>query len=116
MADYKQTQIAGESHVRAKSVLLENPKGGQGTISFEEEKWYELGGDTVSRPIGWLRVPFDPQAVIALRDPRTGDLIGQDISQGSVYAAIYSLYVQLATQRDEALLAAQQATEATNVS
>lgn len=42
-----------------------------------------------------LFAAFDPEAHIPLRHPETGDLLGATITQGEVYAILYSLCRQM---------------------
>jgi len=43
---------------------------------------------------------FDPQGVIDVRNPETGELTGATVTQAELYAIVYSLYIQTATARD----------------
>jgi hypothetical protein len=101
MADYQEAPVTGTSYVRANSVLLENPKNGAKNIIFAEERWYDLGdGTSVTAQLGQLATPFDPAGEIVVLDPVTGVPTGATVTQGEVYALIYSFYIQEATKRD----------------
>ena len=44
---------------------------------------------------------FDPADVVVLRNPETGDLTGETITMGEVYAILASAYWQFAPAKDE---------------
>lgn len=59
------------------------------------------GGQTVSTAlVDSLTVPFDPDEVIALRDPTTWELTGASMTAGQLYVALASTYWQKALERD----------------
>ncbi len=100
MADYKETTLEGTAYTRCDSVLLSNPKDGLPGVAFHEQRYYNLDGEVVVRDMGSLPVSYDPAGVIQLRNPATGELVGQTMSHDVLYAAMYSLYIQSALARD----------------
>lgn len=108
MPDYQETQVAGTKWQRCNQVVLNNPYSGTPTIEMKEETIATFDGNIFSQTKSGLAFNFDPSGVIALRNPQTGELTGDTTSQGAVYVAIYSLYVQAAMERDVAQLAAEQ--------
>lgn len=102
MSNYQETQVTGSKWQRCNQVVLNNPYSGTPTIAMKEETVATLEGSVFTQTQSGLTFNFDPSGVIALRDPQTGDLTGETTSQGAVYLAIYSLYVQAALERDAA--------------
>lgn len=103
MPDYNETTVTGSAWQRCKQVVVDNRLGVTPSIRFDEERVTALSdGDTVHRNLGALSVPFDPAAVIELRDPATGEATGATITHAEVYAILYSAYLGTAIARDEA--------------
>lgn len=100
MPDYKESTITGRKWQRCNVVHIANPYQGAPTVTFAEESVAEVEGETFIKPEQQLHFPFDPEAVIELRDPRTGELTGQTIPAIMVYTALYSYYIQSAIKRD----------------
>lgn len=101
MPDYNETEVKGKRWTRCNVVHIGNPYQGAPTVTFAEENIVEVGQDTFRQQTGQLHFPFDPEAVIELRDPRTGELTGQTTTGAAVYTALYSYYIQSARKRDE---------------
>lgn len=104
MSDYKETQVTGKKWQRCNVVHIDNPHQAQPTVTFAEQEVAEVDGATFQTQLGQIVFPFDPAATINLRDPSTGELTGTTVTGGDVYAALYSLYIQSALERDAALI------------
>ena len=112
---YREAAVKGTSSVRARVLHFHNPLEGYPSVSFEEERVTDLGGQNIitdcagatgSGELPVISEPMrDPEEVFALRDPVTGDLdpSGATASYGQVYVLLYSLYWHLAEARDAAL-------------
>lgn len=103
MAEYKETPLTGTRRMRSYQVLAHNPATGTKSIEFREEWLTALSdGRLINEPAGSLRKVFDDPAVeFDLLHPVTGDVIGT-MSYQTVYVALHSLYLHLATERDNA--------------
>lgn len=106
MPDYKQTTITGTSWQRAWRVECENPLNGQRHIRFHEEQVVNADGQTISKPVGVVSVPFDAQNAITafdLLNPETGEKQGT-ATYAQVYQLLHSFYIHAATSRDNSLI------------
>lgn len=103
MADYKETSVTGSSWQRCHQVVVDNRRTATPSIRFDEERITALDdGDTVRRDLGTLVVPYDAAAVVALRDPATGEVTGETMTHEEIYAILYSTYIGTALARDAA--------------
>jgi hypothetical protein len=103
MPNYKEQTVTGESWQRCQQVVVENHRSAAPSVRFDEEKVVALaGGEESRKPMGSLVMPYDPQSAIEMRDPTTGELTGETVTQGAVYEIMYSAYMQAALARDEA--------------
>ena len=100
MANYQETTGSGTSWKRARQVIVNNNYEGSKNILFFEEDIAELGGKIFRSEAGMVATLFDPEYIINLRDPETGERTGNVVLQSLVYQALYSLYLDLAEQRD----------------
>lgn len=104
MSDYKETHVTGKKWQRCNVVHIDNPYQAQPMVTFAEQEIAEVDGATFQTQLGQIVFPFDPAATINLRDPGTGELTGQTMTGADIYAALYSLYIQSALERDAALI------------
>jgi len=103
MSNYKQTTVAGESWVRAKRIVIENPLSEDSTVKFIEEKVVVLEDGTVSTPCGALSISVDSNNMteeVEIIDPISNEPAGTSISFGEIHAIIFSTYMKLANERD----------------
>lgn len=100
MPDYKEAAVTGKKWQRCNVVHIDNPYQAQPMVTFAEQEIAEVDGATFSTQLGQIVFPFDPSVIINLRDPATGDVTGQTVTGADVYAALYSLYIQQALERD----------------
>ena len=99
--NYKETTLDGTSWVRCVTVLVKNDYGTVPYILYDEERVINLlGANPIVQPIGTLRRNFDPDGVIPLINPQTGEATGATITQAEAYAVLYSAYLQAAMARD----------------
>lgn len=100
MADYKETNVSGKSWQRCHTVVIYNPYDQTASIALREEQVTEAGGERFFKPMGEIKFPFDPNASIALKNPITGEDLGQSMTQQQIYVALWSLYMAKAAARD----------------
>jgi len=103
MADYKETTVSGTQWQRCNAIHIQNTYGQTPTVTMQEEQITNVGDQQFQRSVGGLNIPFDPDAVIQLRNPADGSLLGASMTQGQIHVALWSLYVQSAAARDAAL-------------
>lgn len=112
---YKQTEVSGETWVRASRIVIDNPLDQPKTISFVEDTCIQVPGKVMSEYNGVLQLQVDEsnmQDAFPLINPFTGALAGTTITYGEVYAIIYSLYLNKAEERDQAMQAEAERLEA----
>ena len=102
MANYQETTSSSTSWKRANQVIIYNPLGEDTTklIRFFEENVVVAGDSTFQVQAGNLATLYNPDYLISLRDPATGEKTGNVIKQSLVYQALYSLYLDAAEARD----------------
>lgn len=103
MANYKETAITGSSYTRCNQVLISNRLGAAPQVKFDEQiiVSMETGGSIVNGA-GSIEMAFDAAKMIPLIDPTTGEATGTSVSYGTIYAMLYSAYIDAATARDAA--------------
>ena len=102
MANYKQTEISGESWTRAYQVLIQNPHNETPRIEFFEEEIAQFGDKILKSRAGVIAEVFsDPNAEF--------DLVDEDMAPigtatyADAHAMLRSLYLHLAAKRDAKL-------------
>ena len=101
MSNYSEQPVTGVEWTRCKRIVIDNPLAQVPAIKFDEETALTTtGGATLKTALGYLTVPFDPAAVIDIHNPLTGEPTGQTVTQGDVYALVYSAYLTAAKARD----------------
>ncbi len=97
---YKETNVTGTEYRRAKIVQVSNEYNQTPSVTFIEESVTQLGTKVIREICDTLYAPYESSKVIALLNPVTGEPIGQDITQEYLMVILYSLYMQLAKERD----------------
>lgn len=100
--NYREQTETGTSWRRCHEVHIYNPLAGAKTVRLDEEDVVSFNGKTVSMNAGYISKAFDPAGEIVLLDPETGQPTGETMPQAALYQALYSLYMQCATERDGA--------------
>lgn len=98
-ANYKENSVAGTVWNRCTRVVVNNDFGEPPYVLFFEQQVFNVGGSVV-RDLGVLRQNFDPDGVIPLINPQTGEATGATVTQSEAYAVLYSAYLQAAMARD----------------
>lgn len=102
MPDYRESTVTGHTWQRCKQVVIDNSLNQTPVIRFDEEQVIALDGGHIQRDAGTVCAEYDPARVIPLLSPADGLPTGASITQGEVYAIIYSAYLDAATARDGA--------------
>lgn len=108
MADYRASSLtAATKWQRSNVITINNPLPGRGnpTIAFQEQEVVAVDGEVIAvlpkgGPMGLIR-EFDPEGSFPLLNPETGESLGVSMSHVELRVALYSLYIQSATARDE---------------
>jgi hypothetical protein len=101
MANYKETTAEGTTWRRAKQVIINNDFGPlPKPIVFMEEDLAIIGDNEFHTNRGSISTVYNPDELINLRDPETGEKTGVMMQQSKVYLALYSLYLDSAEIRD----------------
>lgn len=107
MSKYNQTIAQGEVYTRAKRVICSNPLEGSRQITFIEEDVVTVGDKTMMTDAGQISQPFtnnNGDTEFPLVNPLTGEDLGQTVTFQQLYVLLHSLYISLATKRDESLV------------
>ena len=101
MPDYNESTITGHAWQRCSQIVIDNARGITPVVRFDEEQVIALDGvGEAKKTLGTLAVEFDPAVEIPLRDPQSGELTGDVMTFGEVYAVLYSAYIDAALKRD----------------
>lgn len=102
MSNYREEPLSGQKWTRSNSVSIINPYQGTPVIRFGEEEIAILSdGKTVNTPLAGVSEAFsDPSKTFPLINPQTGELTGSSASYQDIYVLLHSLYIALATARD----------------
>lgn len=103
MADnYLQTTVSGTSYQRGRSMYFENPLNGAPSVLVREERITNLGDKQIAEAAGEIRkVVSDFTTTFQLRNPTTNEIIPDaTMSYQDLYVALFSLYWDLAEERD----------------
>jgi len=100
MAQYQEQTGQGQVWQRCYSIAVDNPLGGQATITFNEEKVMSIADQVVRTPHAMCRKKFNAQMTFPIRNPQTGEPTGDTMTHLELYNILYSLYMHTAQQRD----------------
>lgn len=101
MPNYKETEVTATQWRRAIAMNIRNVYQSVPRLTIEEEDVLAMpDGRLVFTPAGSLVSLFDPSRTIPMRNPETGELTGEEVSEGSLYQLLYSLYMREALERD----------------
>lgn len=91
------TLVSGESYRRCFQVVIDNPLTGNPALTFAQETVIGTeGGSVLHIPLPPLPLTFDPTAEIPVINQETGQPTGAVVTQGEVYALIFSAYLAAA--------------------
>lgn len=102
MSDYRQTEVAGTSYTRGRSIYMENPLGSTPSLLVREETVINLADRVITEHSGEIRKVVDDLTVeFPIRNPATNEIIeGQTMTYQDLYVGLFSLYWSLALNRD----------------
>ena len=101
MPNYNETTTTGTMWTRCNQIIIDNPYAAlQKSCRFLEENVVHIGDNIVNSQRGFMRKVFNPNEVITIRDPVTGEPTGQTATHQELYNLLYSLYMQSALERD----------------
>ena len=103
---YQPSDVVGSKYARAYRIEAQNPLDGVPSITFAEEVVYAIEGNgIISKQTGNLNESLSLDNVgteFDLLNPITGEAVGAKMTYGQLQAALYSLYIHLAKERDSA--------------
>jgi len=88
-----QGAISGEAYTRCHQVVISNSLGGAPAVTFHQERIITADGQPIRRPVASAMLSFDPAAEIPVINPETGEATGETVTQGALYAMVYSAYI-----------------------
>lgn len=108
MSKYKQTNITGDSYVRANQITIQNPLNQNPSVVFTEEQAMNVDGEEILRPVSncseTLTLYDDTnnlQEEVQLINPITFEEIeGATMTYEQIMTALFSLYYHVAGKRD----------------
>ena len=101
MSNYKESQIAGTRWTRSHKIVFDNQYKMPPKVTFYEQDIVSVEGvDSIINTNQYIEKSYDANATIALCDPVTGALTGNTLSQQELQIILYSLYTQVALERD----------------
>lgn len=100
MPDYKAAEAPATIWQRCYQVELANPLNGERSCTFREEVIMAAAAATFNRGAGACTIVFDPAGQFPLLDMATGEPTGQTMTHAALYAALHSLYLYTAGERD----------------
>lgn len=106
MPEYPETVASSTSSRRMFAAHLQVPRNNPAgrAIVFEEEQVIVIGTKTTASVSGSVGGPLVPTDTFALLNPNTGVATGATATHLDLYRLLYSLYVDLATKRDAAVV------------
>lgn len=102
MSKYKQTNILGESYIRADQIIIHNRLGKAPEIIFAEEQVMNIGDEQIHRAVSNCSDSMTAEnssEEFNLINPETGDVIGTSTYQ-QFAVMLHSLYFHVAGKRD----------------
>lgn len=100
--NYNQNPISGKEYTRCAKVVAHNLLGSPRRVELHEETVIATGEKSVAIPSGVLDIWFQEDRVVPIINPETLEQTGQTMTQGEIYIALFSVYMQAAQLRDEA--------------
>lgn len=102
--NYNETNVSGKKWRRANAVTVTNPLNqlNNAWVVFNEEEVIELNtGELVKKDAGSLAGNFTTVPTFNLLNPVNNEVVGT-MTPMELYVALYSLYMHLAQERDNA--------------
>lgn len=93
MQNYKEAEVVGTKHTRARYIGLVNEYGKEAIVNFHEEVVHNLGDTKIHKDVGVLSAQIDMSKVITDED-------GNTCTYADLYKWIAIAYFTEATSRD----------------
>jgi len=87
-----EVESTGKTWLRSNKITISNELDKIPSITWEIEKAIEIAGETVTKALPAITVIFDQKTSVPIRNPLTGELTGQSMTKGEIYALIYSAF------------------------
>jgi hypothetical protein len=100
MSNYKQSDIAGVVWQRCHTVTIQNQLEILKKIDFQEEQVINIDGKIYHEWVAGCSKDYDANASFPILDPQTNAETGITMTHQELYVALYSLYMQTASERD----------------
>jgi preprotein translocase subunit Sec63 len=84
----------GKTWIRTNKITIFNELDSDPYILWGIEKVIDIGGETIKKHLADLTVGFNPDQIVNIRNPETGELTGGMTTKGAIYALIYSAFWQ----------------------
>lgn len=98
---YNGNAAHGVPYQRARYVQIENILGETPRLWFLEEQVVKIdGSDPFKKDVASIQVNFDPEEVIVLVNPATGEATGGFATHRDIMVLLHSLYISAAMKRD----------------
>lgn len=93
MQNYKEAEVVGTKHTRARYIGLVNEYGKEAVVNFHEEVVHNLGDTKIHKDVGVISVQIDMSKVITDED-------GNTCTYADLYKWIAIAYLAEAADRD----------------
>lgn len=103
MANYNETSAQGTAWKRCHKIIIDNPLGGTPSIRFFEQDVVVIGDKTIAADSSTCTSEFSADKPILMADTETLEIDpNNSVTQGDLYAILFSLYMAVAKSRDVA--------------
>ncbi len=95
--------VDGSAYLRCNQVLIDNTLNKAPVVRYTQERVISDSGSVSKMPAGTIVREFDPDALITVINPETGDPVlsesgePQTVTQETVMAYVYSAYIDAVT-------------------
>lgn len=100
MPNYKESDVSGVAWQRCHTVTIENQLELPKKVNFQEEQVIDISGKIYHEWVSGCSKDYSATASFPILDPLTGNETGQTMTHEELYVALYSLYMQTASERD----------------
>lgn len=101
MANYQETSGTATKWKRCYRLNIINPAQGDKYIQYLEEEAVEIDGTILTNAVGsGILEQFDPNKVITVYNPITGEATQSTTTYMDIYVLLYSAYMNAALARD----------------
>lgn len=101
--NYHHSNVTGETWMRAKRVVIENPLNESSTTKFVEERVVNIDqGEQYFKDVGLLEInaTIAVDEKIPVIDFETGSLTGEEVTYSELHSFLKSAYIHFAHKRD----------------